>query len=170
MIDLHEFEAKFRENMQAITTLVGGLTEEQMRWQPAEGKWSLLMVLCHLADEERDDFRIRLDLTLHHPDTVWPPTDPEAWVRERGYSERAPAAALADFLAEREISLAWIAGLAGPNWNSVYHHPRRDITAGDLMASWLAHDYLHLRQIVKLLYDFSVQKTQPYDTGYAGAW
>ncbi|HVZ41905.1 MAG TPA: DinB family protein [Candidatus Kapabacteria bacterium] len=170
MIDLHEFESKFRENVQAVTTLVGSLTEAQMRWQPAEGTWSLLMVLCHLADEERDDFRIRVDLTLHHPDTAWPPADPEAWVRERGYSERAPAAALADFLAEREISLAWIAGLANPNWENVYHHPRRDITAGDLMASWLAHDYLHLRQIVKLLYDFNVQHTQPYDTGYAGAW
>ena len=63
----------------AIRELAKALSPEQARWRPAPGQWSVLEVLNHLCDEEREDFRQRLDLLLHHPGEPWPPVDPETW-------------------------------------------------------------------------------------------
>ena len=48
---------------EAIPALVAGLSEDDARRPPAEGKWPVVAILSHLADEERDDFRRRLRAT-----------------------------------------------------------------------------------------------------------
>ncbi len=40
--------------------------DEQARWKPSPESWSMLEVVNHLYDEEKDDFRFRLDSLLHH--------------------------------------------------------------------------------------------------------
>jgi hypothetical protein len=142
-----------------------------VHWKPTEKKWSILEVLCHLGDEEREDFRLRLDLTLHQQEKEWPPIDPEAWVKSREYAERDPEAALADFLAERERSIAWLKGLGSPDLTKTYLHPRpRPLRAGDLLISWVNHDLLHIRQIVGLQHAWVEATSKPYESGYAGKW
>ncbi len=84
-----------------ITGLVNGIPDEQARWKPSADAWSMLEVINHLHDEEREDFRTRLDLILHQPGAAWPPTDPEGWVAERRYNARDPQESLEDFLQER---------------------------------------------------------------------
>ena len=42
--------------------------------------------------------------------------------------------------------------------------------AGDLLASWVAHDNLHTRQLVELRRSRLVELAQPYDVRYAGDW
>jgi len=140
-------------------------------WRPAPGKWSMVEVLCHLADEDRDDFRRRLDLTLHHPGTPWPPNDPEKWVQERNYAARSHADALADFLAERERSVAWLEGLGSIDLAKSYLHPRvGPLHAGDLLLSWLNHDLLHLRQLVRLEFAWNESRLPDHSSRYAGEW
>ena len=34
------------------------------RWKPTPKDWSILEIACHLLDEEREDFRVRLRSTL----------------------------------------------------------------------------------------------------------
>jgi hypothetical protein len=43
------------------------------------------------------------------------------------------------------------------------------MSAGMLLANWLAHDYLHFRQITKLKYDYIKYRTGE-DLAYAGTW
>ncbi len=43
------------------------------------------------------------------------------------------------------------------------------ITAGMFLYSWLAHDYLHIRQITKIKYDY-LGITAPDNIAYAGNW
>ena len=65
----------FKQLRSTIPTLQGILVsvgEDIARWSPTEQEWSICDVINHLADEERVDFRQRLDLTLHHPDQDWP--------------------------------------------------------------------------------------------------
>lgn len=38
------------------------------------------------------------------------------------------------------------------------------------MASWVVHDLLHMRQLVKYHYLFTVAKLEPHMVDYAGAW
>jgi hypothetical protein len=157
-----------RETLRAMTANLG---PEQILWRPAAGKWSILEVICHLADEERDDFRTRLDLTLHQPCTVWPSIDPQGWVESRDYQNREFAAALDDLMQERENSLVWLRSLEAPRWDNSYEHPRLGtVRAGDILASWAAHDLLHIRQIVSLQFGCVAAQAAPYTPDYAGPW
>jgi len=163
-----EIIKRLENNSEMIQGLVCGLEEEQARWRPEAGKWSILEVINHLYDEERDDFSKRLDLTLHQPGTAWPPNDPEAWVKEHKYNERDLKTSLENLLAERRKSIAWLKDLKSPDWESAYEHPVfGKILAGDLLCAWLAHDYFHARQISNLLLEYARLLSEPFSTKYA---
>lgn len=171
MIELNDAARRMHDMSQAIAAAVTPVDDEQARWKPATHRWSILELVCHLADEERHDFRQRLDLLLKGGDAEWPVIEPEIWVRERKYNERRLGDALADFLSEREKSIAWLGTLTAPDWNRVYRHGQLgDITAGTLMTSWLAHDVLHLRQLAGLHYAHLTRIADPHTAAYAGIW
>ena len=44
-------------NATALAALTAGIDAEQARWKPSPETWSVLEVVNHLADEEREDFR-----------------------------------------------------------------------------------------------------------------
>ncbi len=46
------------DNAERISALVRGITIQDARWQPEPGTWSILEVVNHLYDEEREDFRV----------------------------------------------------------------------------------------------------------------
>jgi hypothetical protein len=54
----------------AVAALVADLSADSAVWRRDPEKWSALEILCHLRDEEREDFRVRIDLTLHQPATA----------------------------------------------------------------------------------------------------
>src|SRR5262249_41941145 len=124
----------------------------------------------HLGDEEREDFRQRVDITLHRPNDEWPPIHPAAWVVERKYNERDFAESLNDFMTERSKSLVWLKNLESPNWDAEYTSQFGTMKAGDLLSAWVAHDNLHMRQLVELRRARIMNITKPYDVGYAGDW
>jgi len=62
-----------------------GLTKEMYLWKPAPEKWCLLEIVCHLYDEEREDFRARTRHVLETPTDTLPPIDPQGWVGSRKY-------------------------------------------------------------------------------------
>jgi len=162
---------RLEQNAVAIGGLAGGVDAEQARWKPSVDEWSLLEVTVHLYDEERADFRRRLDLTLHRPDQIWPPTDPAGWVTDRAYNERNMNESLAAFLAERTRSIEWLRNLEEPAWDNQYTHMSwGPISAGDLALSWVAHDSLHIRQMAHLHCQYHTAIWQPYEPGYAGEW
>ena len=158
-------------NAEVFAGLTKDLPAEQIAWKPSPEKWSILEVLAHLLDEEREDFRTRIDGVLHRPLEDWPPIDPQGWVEERGYASRDLDETLRDFLSEREQSVSWLRGLEAPNWEATYQHPALGpLRAGDLLASWLAHDFLHIRQLTTLHWQFHCDTMEPYEVSYAGEW
>ncbi|MBZ0299939.1 MAG: DinB family protein [Anaerolineae bacterium] len=160
-----------RHNTQRIRTLVAGTSDAQARWKPDAETWSILEVINHLDDEERLDFRVRLDHILHQPGQPWPPIDPPGWVTEHRYNERDLDDSLASFLRERQQSLDWLQSLGTPNWSRSETAPwGGTLSAGDMFAAWVAHDTLHLRQLVELHHAYVEQLAAPYHTQYAGDW
>jgi len=154
-----------------LPPIVRGVSEDDARWRPEQGGWSILEVLTHMADEEVEDFRTRLKSTLEDPSRVWPPIDPEAWSRERRYNENDPGETLTRFIEARRESVAWLRTLESPVFENHYTHPViGEIRAGDLLASWVAHDLLHLRQITKRIYELAMRDAAPYSGRYAGRW
>jgi hypothetical protein len=169
-LDIEHIIAQMRSNGRAIAALVAGYSDEQARRKPDSGAWSVLEVVNHLLDEEREDFRPRIDVMLQVGREVWFPIDPEGWVTRRAYNRRELAPSLGGFLAAREESLVWLEHLEDPAWEAEYEAPWGRIRAGDILAAWAAHDVLHMRQLVELKWATLVQTVEPYSVRYAGEW
>lgn len=159
-------------NAEVFPALVRGVDARQARWKPAPDAWAILEVVAHLADEESRDFRRRIDYTLNRPGERWPPIDPPRWAVEEGYLERELKGEVERFRSERRRSVAWLRGLVDPDWSREYEHPSLGtLSAGDLLASWLAHDLLHVRQINRLWRALLVEELAPgRRVDYAGDW
>jgi hypothetical protein len=160
--------ARFPQTLSAITA---GLSIEAYRRRGPAGQWSIVEIVGHLVDEEQLDFPVRLHLTLTNPTTDWPPIDPEATVRKNNWQDALLAPLSAKFAEKRAVNLRDLAGVENPDWAQIHTHPKfGSMSAGELLASWAAHDWLHLRQICKRLFECAQENAQPFCTDYAGQW
>jgi len=169
-MNLNYFIDRLSKNRAVFEGLVRDVSLEQARWKPTPDKWSILEVVNHLFDEEREDFRQRLESVLADPTQRFPGIDPRGWVTTRGYNERDLDTSLNDFLTERQRSLEWLGQLSTPNWQTRNEGSNGILTGGDLLASWLAHDFLHIRQLSRLHWQYVGAIADPYETTYAGPW
>jgi hypothetical protein len=169
-MNLDFFSSQMSNHASTIHSLTLGISDEQARWKPDLDAWSILEVVNHLYDEECEDFRVRLDYILHHPDQSWPPINPKGWVAERNYNQKDLLQSVAAFLEERRKSLDWLKGLGTPDWQASVRVPFGEFSAGDMLASWAAHNLLHSRQLVELHWAYLVSMADPFHVNYAGEW
>ena len=168
---VHGIIERLRANADVFDALTRGVSEEQARWRPAIDKWSILEVVSHLADEEAEGFRHRIDLTLHRPWEPWPPIHPEVWARDRQYNSRELGQSVERLMTRRVRSLRWLEGLDQPDWSLVYNHPSEGpMPAGGVLASWLAHDFIHVRQLNSLHRQHLAAELSDHSLDYAGYW
>jgi hypothetical protein len=158
------------KNRGVFQDLLGGTEKEQYLWRPSPDAWNLLDIICHLHDEEREDFRARLRHTLKTPDLPLPEINPLEWVNERKYAASNFDETLEKFLQERVQSIEWLSELKSPPWKNSYLHPKiGPLSAEMFLANWLAHDYLHIRQITRVKFQY-LKENANMDLGYAGEW
>lgn len=172
MIESDRLIARMESFPSAIGLLLEHVNAPDARWKPPSGAWSILEIVCHLGSEEVEDFRARLESTLRDPAAAWPGIDPEGWAIERKFNERDLAESLAQFTTARAESITWLREVAPDvDWSKTFEHPKIGrISAGDLLASWAAHDALHLRQIAKRLFELTQRDADGFSTEYAGQW
>lgn len=139
-------------------------------WRPAPDKWSFREILAHLLDEERFDFRARLQHVLENPGSPMPPIDPVGWVKEKNYAGLDYDSTLQAWLEERDSSVDYLRQLGAANWKQTHQHPKLGlVTAETFLYNWLAHDYLHIRQLNRYLYEW-YRSAVPVKLDYAGDW
>jgi uncharacterized damage-inducible protein DinB len=86
-----EFQILYQElvnSTEMIRALIKDIDQEQAQARPDAESWSMLEVICHLYDEECEDFREHLDFILNRQKEEWHAIDPQAWVTERKYNEK----------------------------------------------------------------------------------
>ncbi len=66
------------KNRFVFENLLKNKNEEEYLWKPSPDKWCLLEIICHLYDEEREDFRARTKHTLETPNEPLPKIDPQS--------------------------------------------------------------------------------------------
>ncbi|MDF1800561.1 MAG: DinB family protein [Planctomycetota bacterium] len=173
-MDLAGLRRHLAANVRTLAALVEGLTPDEASARTRPGRWSSHEVLHHLVYEEREDFRKRIEWTLFHPGEDWPPIDPAGWIEEQRYPDESVEATLAAFATERAASIAWLERLEADgqlDLGASNTHPLAGtMTVRDLLASWLAHDHLHLRQLVRNAYERGGHLTGVAETPYAGDW
>ncbi len=140
-------------------------------WQPDDGSWSVLQIVCHMADEEAEDFRARVFSTLEDPAKAWVPIDPEGVAIERDYQRKDLKTELNRFVEARAQSIELLNGLGDPDWSLAHEHPKLGaMVASDLLAAWCAHDAMHLRQLAKRLCQLAQRDACGGTIRYAGDW
>ena len=169
-MDAHAIVTQLRANGTTFRSMLTDVPVPLRTWRPRPDHWCLLEIACHLRDEEREDFGARVRSVLDDPSSSLPPIDPPGWVSSRRYVEQDFESTVGAFLREREASVEWLDGLAAPDWTRAHQHPRfGPMSAGLFLASWLAHDYLHMRQITKVKYLY-LGAHAGVDLQYAGTW
>ena len=138
------------------------------RERPAAAEWAPVEVVCHLRDEETEDFGARLRVVLAGG-ARFTPIDPERWAIERRYLEDDGPRALGTFRERRAASLDMLLTAAPSRLTRVISHPRTGGLSGlDILAAWVEHDRLHLTQLGATLARLWARRWAPLHTEYAG--
>jgi len=151
-----------------LEMLVGDLDEAIAHARPAPREWSPVEILCHLRDEETEDFGARFR-TILDGGTEFAPIDPEAWVEARRYRDSALQDTLAELCARRAASLQLLASIVPERLSAAGDHRRLGSLSGlDLLVAWVAHDRLHLSQLAATLARLWADRWTPLKAEYAG--
>ena len=135
--------------------------------RPAPAEWAPVEIVCHLRDEEVEDFGARVRVILDGGSFA--PIDPERWATERRYLADDGPRALAAFRGRRVASLGSLVAIAPARLAAAVAHARTGQLSGlDLLAAWVAHDRLHLAQLGAVLARTWATRWAALHTEYAG--
>ena len=168
-----EFKTLYQElqnSTEMIRALLSGITQQEAQVKPNPDSWSILEVVCHLHDTEREDFREHLDFILHRQSEEYHAIDPQAWITERNYNQQNFVEMQDKFFTERQKSLNWLKEISDAEWDITYTSEYGSLSAGEMFSCWVAHDNLHCSQFVELRRARIEDITKPYPIEYAGDW
>jgi hypothetical protein len=164
MFDIKPFANRLERNLNVFQAVLHGVSNHIAGWKPSANEWSMLEVMNHVAFEEAADFRALLEAAL--TGAAVPDDD-----GQRTYTEPSLSAAFERFAALRADSVTWLRTLEHSDWNATIITPDgRTLSARALLGSWLAHDWLHIRQLSRLHFQRTVLETAPDSVAYAGDW
>jgi len=93
---------KLAANQKVFQHLFADLSKEETLWRPYPAHWCLLEILCHLHDNEHEDFKVRVASVLENPSVPFISIEPFQWVKERAYITQNFDKKLAAFLLKTE--------------------------------------------------------------------
>jgi hypothetical protein len=136
-----------------LRSLLSQATPEQLDWRPSPERWSIAMVLAHLAEVEAKGFRSRYSAMLEAASGADRPLlrsyDQLALFRRR--TQFDPYAEMARFEEERGATLALLQGMPdGAGERSGEHEELGTITVAQLLNESAFHDLGHIRQVMEL--------------------
>lgn len=138
------------------------------RARPAPTEWSPLEIVCHLRDEEVEDFGARVRAIVEGAEQ-FERIDPPRWAVERRYREAEPRAVLADLITQRSASVTFLSAVEPERLTRAITQPRLGRMSGlDLIAAWVTHDRLHLAQLAATLARVGADRWAPLRAEYAG--
>jgi hypothetical protein len=132
-----------------LRTLLAAATPEDLAWQPSPERWSISMVLAHLAEVEVKAFQTRFKAMADEDNAFLPSYDQLALFRSRTQFE-APAE-LESFEQRRGETLTWLKSLpTSVATRSGRHEELGRLTFGQLLNEFAFHDLGHIRQVLEL--------------------
>lgn len=128
------------------------------------GTWSPYVVVGHLIHGERSDWIPRLRIILEHGDSrPFDPFDREAQLRNT--DEKPLSALLDEFRDSRNESVAGLRALhltPAQLELSGRHRALGSVTVRQVLATWTAHDLVHILQITRVMAKRYKQKVGPW--------
>jgi hypothetical protein len=130
--------------------MMATLTPEKLRTPEAPGKWSIAMVLRHLADSDVVwGWRMRLILAQDRPTITG--YDQDLWAERLDYANADPSESLETFAILRRDNLRLIERATPADLHRVgVHAERGEESAGYMVRLYAGHDLLHLAQMERI--------------------
>ncbi len=149
-IAVEAIESQLRGNIGALYGLLAETKPHQWRQKPDPEEWSILQILCHLADAEAAVHHHRLTRILTEESPFLsspPPPGPDLPPCHDDGN-----AVLNRFRDERLKTMQLLAGLAAEDWQRPARHSIFGLTTLREMATFTAqHDRLHITQLCQTL-------------------
>ena len=147
MNDLAELLQHFRQSPSVFAASLDGVTEDESKFSPAPGKWSVREIARHLADTEiLAGVRLRQIIAEDRPTLTM--FDQDKWAVRLNYNECDPHDSLRDFNAVRAINSAMLAGIPAEAFDREGLHATRGVTTLRFWVDIFAkHVDIHARQI-----------------------
>lgn len=128
----------------------------QVSMRAADGTFSFVENVWHLADLEREAYGLRIDRLLSEDGPALANFDGDRIARERRYQDRDVAAGLEAFTAARRRNLDALRGRAAADWN---RGGTQDgvgrLTLADLPRMMAEHDRSHTAEVARLIEELS---------------
>lgn len=162
-MDLSEATSMLARTPDVLDRLLTGLSAEWLHRNDGPGTWSAYDVVGHLVTGDAANWVPRIRTIMRYGgDQPFQPFDREAMLRW----EREPMAdLLGRFLVGRTASLDELASLdltAADLGRRGLHPEMGEVTLGQVLATWVAHDLTHLAQIGEVLARRHREDVGPY--------
>ena len=166
-----EFIDDLKKSADVIDLILDGVSQHDSEYKENKERWSLLEIVGHLLDIEKIDFRYEFEIIIADKEIPWPTFDIEELRVTNKYNEMNFIDQKKEFLSERNKSLEWLKALKNPELDKEHYQKKVNgikIKAGDVLASWVAHDLYHIRQIALVKWFVLNKRIVPYSSQYSG--
>lgn len=143
----------------SIDEAIKGLSPDQLRTRPADGSWTILEIVCHLADSEAL-FADRMKRVLAEDRPALLFADPSRYVAALAYEERDAAEEVALIGMLRRQMARILSAQPAEAWQRVGIHSREgERTLEQLVCKAVDHLEHHLKFLVAKRRDFMSKTT-----------
>lgn len=151
-----------------LDALAGDLDPAIARTRPAQDEWAPVEILCHLRDEETEDFGARLRAVVNGEGS-FASINPVSWVEARRYLDADTREVLAALRARRRASVDYLDKIDASRLDASIPLGKLGPLSGlDLLVAWVAHDQLHLAQLAGTLARLWANRWPEQKAEYAG--
>ena len=134
-----------------LAQLISGVSDDTLHRRPAPGKWSVVEIIAHLAEDElTSSWRYRQ--MIENDGVALPGFDQELWARLGDYASWTARDALDMYRLLRQANVTLLSHLSPAEWErSGTHAERGRLTVRSLAAHMVGHDANHFAQIQRIL-------------------
>jgi len=147
MSELADLLERFRRGAELVAVATTGAAGPILDFQPAEGKWGVRTIVCHLADSEIVA-AMRLRQVIAEDNPLIPAFDQDAWADRLDYGKRKLSPAIETFRRTRAENYELLKDLPETAFARTGQHTQRGtITLLDLLRIFAEHAEKHVQQI-----------------------
>ncbi len=142
--------------LSAVPTILMDLTDklDDAAWKKKTSAQdlSVLELLSHLLDVETEINAPRIDLVLSEDNPFVAGVDSDPWIEERHYQTTRSPKVIANFMTQRQTSVAKLSALSDAEWlRPARHSFFGPTTLFELVRFIAIHDIDHIRQVYSLI-------------------
>ena len=158
MLDLPATLERYRRGAELLAVVLTGVFGEEEDFVTAPGKWSIRLIVAHLADAEMvGAHRFRQIIAEDNPTII--AFDQNLWTANLDYARRKPKQSLETFRRIRAENYELLKDLPASAFARTGNHTERGrLTLGEMLEGYAGHAEAHARQMGEIREAYKLSK------------